>query len=309
MTGNMTYLPITSDLRPLGKSGLDVFPLAYGMWRFAGTNASIAREKIDTALACGMTLFDTADIYGVDGGGKAGDAEQLFGEALKLDRSIRDRMVIATKGGIEIGEPYNSSADYLTKACEGSLKRMGIERIDLYQIHRPDLLTHPAQVAGVLSRLREDGKIAHVGGSNHTPAQFEALPAYLDFPLVSHQPEMSCLVYGPLFDGVIDQAMRGQVAVLAWSPLAGGLLGATADDSAPGRMALRTELDKRASAQNVSRDAVALAWLLAHPAGIIPIIGTQTLARIERSLDAFKVKMTRQDWYNILQAAMGERLP
>lgn len=305
----MTHLPITPDLRPLGKSGLSVFPLAYGMWRFAGTSTAEAREKIETAFDCGMTLFDTADIYGIDGGGKIGDAELLFGEVLKSDPALRARMIIATKGGIEIGEPYNSSNDYLTAVCEGSLKRMGIEQIDLYQIHRPDLLAHPEQVAATLTKLKAAGKIAHVGVSNHTHAQFDALQAYLDFPLVSHQPEMSCLVYEPLFDGVIDQAMQGKTAVLAWSPLAGGRLGAGAKGADARHDALLGELDRLANAQSLSREAVALAWLLAHPAGIIPIVGTQTPARIKASLDAFRVQLTRQDWYAILQAAMGAQLP
>ncbi|MEQ9518649.1 MAG: aldo/keto reductase [Parvibaculum sp.] len=305
----MTDLPITSDLRPLGKSGLQVFPLAYGMWRFAGTSPAEACAKIDAALEAGMTLFDTADIYGIGEGPGIGAAESLFGEVLKLEPGLRDQMLIATKGGIEIGEPYNSSDDYLTSVCEGSLKRMGIEQIDLYQIHRPDLLSHPEKVAATLTRLRAEGKIAHVGVSNHTSAQFDALQAYLDFPLVSHQPEMSCWTYAPLFDGVIDQAMKGQAAILAWSPLAGGLLGAHGEPKGAKQTGLVTVLDHMASVQGVAREAVALAWLLAHPANIIPIVGTQTPQRIRGALDAFKVKMSRQDWYNILQAAMGERLP
>ncbi|MEQ9146576.1 MAG: aldo/keto reductase [Parvibaculaceae bacterium] len=310
----MTHLPITPELRPLGKSGLSVFPIAYGMWRFAGTDPEAARAKLEAALDAGMTLFDTADIYGIDGGGSIGAAEELFGAALKLDPSLRARMVIATKGGISIGVPYDSGTDHLTATCEGSLKRMGIEHIDLYQIHRPDLLAHPQEVAATLTRLKEQGKIGHVGVSNHTAAQFEALQACLDFPIVTHQPEFSCLTLGPLFDGVLDQSMRRGVALLAWSPLAGGRLAlapAEAETKPDGARlaALIRELDKVAAEAGVAREAVALAWLLAHPAGVIPIIGTQNAGRIAAATDAFKVKLDKRTWYAILQASMGERLP
>lgn len=310
----MTELTITPDFRPLGKSGLSVFPIAYGMWRFAGTSPEVALEKLNAALDVGITLFDTADIYGVDGGGSVGDSEKLFGQALALDKSMRDRMVIATKGGIVIGVPYDSTSEYLTKTCEASLQRMGIEQIDLYQIHRPDLLAHPALVAETLTALRQQGKIAHVGVSNHTISQFDALQEHLDFPIVTHQPELSCWVPDPFFDGVLDQSMQHGVTPLAWSPLAGGEVTADLDDIGSGEhaeqlKALIGALEVVAVRSGVKRDLVALAWLLAHPSGIVPIIGTQNLDRIASTRDVFKVKFTRKTWYEVLQASMGERLP
>ncbi len=310
----MTDLSITPEFRPLGKSGLSVFPIAYGMWRFAGTSVKDARAKIDAALGAGMTLFDTADIYGVDGDGAFGDAEQLFGDVLKETPSLRDKMIIASKGGIVLGMPYDSSADYLSAACEASLKRMGIEQIDLYQIHRPDILGHPQEVAAGLTKLREQGKIVHVGISNHTPAQFDALQAHLEFPIITNQPEVSCWALDPFFDGTLDQCMQHDVTPLAWSPLAGGRLAlpkkeALKEEDGDCLVATQALLDKIAGGANVSREAVALAWLLAHPAGIIPIIGTQNLKRIAAATDAFKVSFTRQSWYAILQASMGEQLP
>ena len=310
----MTELTITPDFRPLGKSGLSVFPIAYGMWRFAGTSPEVALAKLNAALDVGITLFDTADIYGVDGGGSVGDSEKLFGKAVALDKSMRDRMVIATKGGIVIGLPYDSTQEHLTKTCEASLQRMGIEQIDLFQIHRPDLLAHPAVVAETLTTLRQQGKIAHVGVSNHTASQFDALQEHLDFPIVTHQPELSCWVPGALFDGVLDQSMQHDVTPLAWSPLAGGKLALGVDDVGSGDhadrlTALICALEVVAVEAGVTRDVAALAWLLAHPSGIIPIIGTQNLGRISATRDVFKVKFTRETWYEVLQASMGERLP
>ncbi len=310
----MTDLSITPEFRPLGKSGLSVFPIAYGMWRFAGTSVKDAHAKIDAALETGMTLFDTADIYGVDGGGAFGDAEMLLGDVLKNTPGLREKMVIASKGGIVLGVPYDSSAGYLIDACEASLKRMGVEQIDLYQIHRPDILAHPVEIADALTRLRDQGKIAHIGISNHTPAQFDALQAHLDFPIATNQPEISCWALDPIFDGTLDQCMQHGVAPLAWSPLAGGRLAlskkeALKEEDGGCLVATQALLDEVADEASVAREAVAIAWLLAHPAGIIPIIGTQNLKRIAEATDAFKVSFTRQSWYAILQASMGEQLP
>jgi aryl-alcohol dehydrogenase-like predicted oxidoreductase len=186
----MTALLLTDALRPLGKSGLSVYPLAWGMWRTGGDVASL-RAKVAAAREAGITLFDTADIYGVDGGQGFGAAESLLGEVLKAEPAWRRAMVIATKGGIRPGVPYDSSAAYLQSACEASLKRLGIEQIDLYQIHRPDLITHPAEAAEGLIKLKRSGKINAVGVSNFNPAETAALQAWLDLPIVTHQPEFS----------------------------------------------------------------------------------------------------------------------
>jgi len=215
--------------------------------------------------------------------------------------------VIATKGGIVPGVPYNSSATYLQEACNASLKRLGIERIDLYQIHRPDLLTHPAEVAEGLIKLKRAGKIDAVGVSNYTAAQTAALQAWLDLPLVSHQPEFSPLHLAPMTDGVLDQAMERDMAVLAWSPLAGGrLVDAQGDGLARG---VTDELDRLARRENVSRACLTLAWVMSHPARPIPIIGSQSPDRIRDCKNVFKVRLDRADWYAVLVAARGAPMP
>ncbi len=303
----MTSLLKLSDApRPLGKSAFSVHPLAWGMWRMTGDVAA-ARGRIAAARDIGVTLFDTADIYGLDAGHPCGAAEALLGEVLKADPGLRKEMVIATKGGICPGVPYNSSAAYLQEACEASLKRLAIERIDLYQIHRPDLATHPAEVAEGLTKLKRAGKIDAVGVSNFTPGQTAALQAWLDLPLVSHQPEFSPLHLNALTDGVLDQAMERDMAVLAWSPLAGGRL---ADSPADGpARAVIEELDRLAFREGVSRATIALAWVMAHPSRPIPIIGSQSPERIRQSQDVFKVSLDRADWYAVLVAARGAPMP
>ena len=310
----MSVLNISSAPRPLGTSGISCFPIAYGCWRFAGTDVATARAKVEAALQAGIDLFDHADIYGVDGGGSFGDAEALFGKVLADAPELRERMTIATKGGIVLGRPYDSSPAWIRQACEDSLRRLQVDVIDLYQIHRPDFLGHPAELASILIKLKEEGKIRAVGVSNYTASQFRALQAHLPFAIATHQPEFSCWTYSPLRDGVIDQCMELGVTPMAWSPIAGGRLFSAADSEEnaddQSRLAdLQSALDGVAQAQGVGRTAVALAWLLAHPAGVIPIIGTQRIDRIQESMQALSVTLDRATWNQILEAAQGESLP
>ena len=310
----MQSLNISAAPRPLGASGLTGFPIAYGCWRFAGTSVSEARAKIDAALEVGINIFDHADIYGFDGAGGFGDAEALFGRALAEAPQLREQMLIASKGGITPPVPYNSSPAWLRQACEDSLRRLGIDCIDLYQIHRPDFLGHPARIAETLTALRAEGKIRHVGVSNYTPSQLRALQAHLPFPIATRQPEFSCWRYQPLKDGTLDQCMELGITPLAWSPIAGGRLALSRDAAAarpegPRLLALLDALDAVAAAQGVSRTSVALAWILAHPAGVIPIIGTQRVSRIQESTEALRVELDRTTWNAILVAAQGEPLP
>jgi predicted oxidoreductase len=302
----LTDAGLSHERRALGKSGLTVAPLAWGMWRFRGEDVKAARTLVETALEAGMDLLDTADIYGPDNGEPFGAAEELLGKVLAEAPALRDRFVLATKGGIEMGTPYNSSPAYLTAAVEASLKRMGVERIELWQIHRPDHLAHPAQIAATFETLRAQGKVAEFGVSNHTAAQVAALQAHLSFPLASIQPEFSALAIEPLYDGVLDQALELGLAVLAWSPLGGGRLAAPKDDRSN---AVADELAKVAERAGVSVTAAAYGWIMAHPTGAIPIVGSQQPARIVEAAQALSFTFTRPEWYAVLTAARGAPLP
>jgi len=296
----------------LGQSGLAIGPIAYGCWRFAGSDPASAQAKVETALSAGMTLIDTADIYGLDSPAGFGGAEALLGEVFRSQPSLRYDMVLASKGGIVPGVPYNSTKSYLMRACEASLKRLRTEVIDLYQIHRPDMLAPFEEVADALDTLRSQGKIREAGVSNYSASQFRALQAHLDFPLASHQPEFSALNLTSLFDGVLDQCQETGAFALAWSPLAGGKLihGQVEDKEKARRLyAVAAILDEIAATNSVSRAAAALAFTMVHPARVIPIVGTQTPARIKETAAATQVKMTRADWYRVVEACMGTRLP
>ena len=297
---------ISADPRSLGQ--FDVGPLAYGMWRFDNDDLSAAQVLVETALDAGMNLIDTADIYGfesVDVG--FGQAEDIFGRVLAQAPGLRDRMVLATKGGITPPMPYNSGAEYLRAACEASLRRLQVDVIDVYQIHRPDMLTHPAEVAATLTALRDEGKIREVGVSNYTPDQYDALAAHLDFPMVSTQPEYSVLHLDPLRDGTFDRCMKDGVTPLAWSPLGGGRLFTDSPDGMNAELA--GVVDGLAEREGVDRTAIALGFVLAHPAAPVAIIGTQKAERITASTAALSITLDRNDVYAIIQASEGVPLP
>jgi predicted oxidoreductase len=304
----MSELPLPPATRSLGASGIAVSPLAWGMWRLAedGRTAADAAQLVHAALDAGITFLDTADIYGFDGAAGFGDAEALLGEVLAAEPALRGRMVLATKGGIMPPLPYDQSADYLRAAIEASLRRLKVDSVDLWQIHRPDILAHPQEMARVLDDAVASGKVKALGVSNFTCAQTAALNHFLGHKLVTTQPEISPLRIDCFENGELDQAMMLGLTPMAWSPLGGGRLAApeTARDKA-----VAAALDVVADAQGISRTVAAYSWLMAHPAGIVPIIGSQNPARIAEGAEALKVRWTRTDWYAVLVAARGVPLP
>lgn len=302
----MSEIILSPELRPLGKSGIMVSPIAWGMWRFVGFTPAEGRALVDAAFDAGVTLFDTADIYGFDGSGGFGDAESLLGQIFAESPDLRAKLVLATKGGITPPIPYDSGRDYLMAALDASLQRLQVEQVDLYQIHRPDILAHPHDIARTLEDMVTSGKVRAIGVSNYTIPQIEALSAWLTIPLTSIQPEFSALEIEPIAGGLLDVAMAREIAVLAWSPLGGGRIGVPEDARSK---AVAAALDVVAEAAGVSRAAAAYAWIMAHPAGVIPIVGTQNAARIAEIAQVYRVKFTRQTWYDVLVASRGVPLP
>lgn len=295
---------VSSGQRRIGS--FEVGPLGFGCWRFTMADVDEAQAMIEAALAAGMNLVDNADVYGLDWGGTGfGDNEVLLGRVLAQAPELRDQMVLATKGGIVPPTPYDSSSTYLREACENSLRRLGVDVIDLYQIHRPDLFTHPAEVAAALTELKDAGKIIEVGVSNHTAAQTDALQAHLGFPIASDQPQFAMTHLDPMRDGTLDRCMREGVTPLAWSPLGGGSL-ATGDGLDP---ALLTVIDELAEREGVSRAAIAVAFVLAHPSEPVALLGTQNPARLAELATASTVGLTRDDLYRIIPIVEGVPLP
>ena len=277
-----------------------------GLWRFTTESLSDAARLVSTAVDHGITLLDNAAVYGGNWGGRGfGAAEELLGAVFAQSPALRDRVCVATKGGITPGIPYDQSPVTLRRECEDSLRRLRIERIDLYQIHRPDVFAHPRETAETLMALRREGKIDRIGVSNFTPAQHEALAAHLEVPIETTQPEYSAAALGPLRDGTFDLCMRDGVIPLAWSPLAGGRL-VTGQNVRPDLLAV---LDEIAAAHGTTREQVAYAFVLSHPAKPVVLLGTQKPERLVAAVSSPVQSLQRSELYRIVAASEGRPLP
>lgn len=306
---------------PIGVSSLKTSRLAYGCWRIAGspvTPESIAagRKAVLAAFESGYTLFDNADVYG------RGEAERILGSVLKENPAIREQVTIITKCGVQhAGNPtpghphrWNFSAEHILSSCEQSLKRLNAETIDIFMLHRPDFLADPDEIAGAFVKLRDAGKVRWFGVSNFRPMLLTALQAACPVPLVVHELEMSLARLDPLTDGSLDQCLIEKITPMAWSPLAGGLIGNGAGRLLAAQQSYRPErflpvLDAIAQERGTSRIIIALAWLLRHPSQIVPIIGSVRPQRIAEAVKATELELTREEWYRLLVAARGEPLP
>ncbi len=309
----------------LGKSPLLCSRLSYGCMRVAGTwnPAEITPERrtsgkraILAAFEAGYTLFDHADIY------CRGGCESIFGEVLREQPELKRRALVITKCGIRFGgDPhptsphrYDFSAEHILHSCELSLKRLNLQTIDVYQLHRPDLLMNPAEIAAAFDKLRQQGKVRYFGVSNFSPSFVSLLQSALPFPLVVNQVEIHLGRLDCFTDGTLDQCLEKTITPLSWSPLAGGLLG-TGGQIPPQHprhdvlVKLVEVLDKMAAALGVSRTVVALAWLLKHPSGIIPIVGSCNPEHIRDAVRADSLELSREQWYELLVAARGKSLP
>jgi predicted oxidoreductase len=235
---------------------------------------------------------------------------------------MRERILITSKCGVRpAGSPhphspgrYDFSAEYIVQSCEQSLKRLGVETIDLYLLHRPDYLGDPHEIAGAFARLYDAGKVRFFGVSNFRPSLLNALQAACPFRLLINQVEISLAQRAALEDGTLDQCLEKQITPMAWSPLGAGLLGEGAKRLLPGQRSYQTGevvkmLDEIARIRGVSRSLVAYAWLLKHPSGMVPIVGTTNPARIREAVGATGFELTREEWYRLLLAARGEPLP
>lgn len=287
---------------------LEMSRLVYGMWRLGDdpdTSPSHVDRKIQTCLDQGMTTFDQADIYG------GYTAEGLLGAALKANPALRSKMEIVTKCGIvaPMGryadakvKHYNTSRTHIEKAVDQSLKDMATGHIDLLLIHRPDPLMDHQETGAALDDLIKSGKVRAVGVSNFTPQDWELLQSAMSTQLVTNQLEISLGALGPFSNGDLAFHQRLGTHVMAWSPLGGGALMNRKDE-------LGAVLDEVAAEAGVDRGAVAVAFLLAHPAGIVPVLGTNALERIARISDALKVRLDRETWFRLYEAALGHEVP
>mgnify|MGYP002048799976 FL=1 len=288
--------------------GLAFSRLVYGMWRLADdsdTSVKHVDAKINAALDQGITTFDQADIYG------GYTAEAVMGTALKANPSLRQQMEIVSKCDIVIDagrhsgarvKHYDTTAEHINASVDASLSAMGIEEIDVLLIHRPDPLMDHHVTGAALDALVDAGKVRAVGASNFRPWDWNLLQSAMRYPLVANQIELSLKAISAFTNGDLAFHQQHDHLVMAWSPLGGGDL-----MTASGTLSQR--LDAIAGRHRVDRAAVATAFLLAHPAKITPVLGTNNLERIAAICDAEQVSLDRQDWFWLYEAALGHEVP
>ena len=281
--------------------------IVYGMWRLGddeNTSPEHVRAKIDASLDQGITSFDQADIYG------GYEAEEILGNALS-GSDLRNKMEIVTKCDIiaPVGrytdarvKYYDTSRAHIIASVDHSLRLMGIDHIDLLLIHRPDPLMDHHETGAALDEVIASGKVRSVGVSNFRPYDWELLQSSMKNKLVTNQIELSVLAHDSFVNGDVAFHQRIGTPLMAWSPLAGGAL---FSGDHPDVMSV---LSNVASQNNVDETAVAIAWLLAHPSRILPVLGTNSLERIKGMSAALDVKMDRQTWYEIYTAALGREV-
>lgn len=298
----------------LNGEGLSLSRLVLGAWRLLDgaeqPDASAVARLIADAIDLGMTSFDHADIYGDYG------VETVFGAGLKRWAGRRDSIELISKCDIMLKSAarpenrlkhYNTSAAHIIASVDRSLANLNTDYLDVLLIHRPDPLMDADETASGLESVVKAGKVRAVGVSNFSPSQFDLLASRLSFPLVTNQIEMSVLHTAPLFDGSLDHAQRLRVAPMIWSPLGGGRLfsGDGARESRV-REALGN-VAKETGAADVT--TIAIAWLLRHPARLIPVLGSLKRERLAAMGAALDIKLERQQWFEILKASTGEDVP
>ena len=286
---------------------IDFSQIIYGMWRLADgeiNDAKSVTDKINLCLDQGITTFDQADIYGDY------SAEAIFGVALKEDKSLRSKIEIVTKCGIVAPcgkyadvpvKYYDTSKKHIDASVNASLKNMNIDYIDMLLIHRPDPYMDHDETGQALDTLIKSGKIGAVGVSNFKPHDWELLQSTMVNKLHTNQIELSLQSIDAFSNGDVAFHQKNASPIMAWSPLGGGKLMTESNQ-------LTNKMDQIGSHYNVDRAAVAISFLLSHPANIIPIMGTNNIDRISRISDALKVKMDRITWFELYTAALGREV-
>ena len=285
---------------------------ALGLWRLSSWNLNTDKllSLINQCLEAGLNTFDHADIYGNY------TCEELFGKAIDKKSSLRSNMILVSKCGIKLVsekrpghkiKAYDTSKKHIIQSVENSLKALKTDYLDVLLIHRPDPLMDADEIAVAFTYLREKGMVLHFGVSNFLPFQFDLLQSRLGFGLITNQIEASVMTIDAFLNGVLDQCQQFRIKPMAWSPLAGGELFHSHDEKAHKLRILLDEIGKQSG--EYSLDQVALAWLLKHPSGIIPVLGIGNFNRITKALEAEKLNLTPEQWYKIWVVSSGAELP
>ncbi|MBB3701090.1 aldo/keto reductase [Flammeovirga yaeyamensis] len=278
-----------------------------GVWNWGAHTPQQINELIQRSIDAGITTFDHADIYG------GYTIEKLFGDALSLTPSLKDKLQIVTKCGIKLVHPnrpnhaiksYDTSKQHIVTSVETSLKNLQVDTLDYLLIHRPDPLMNIDEVSETIEGLKKEGKIKEFGVSNFLPHQVEMLKSRVDIKI--NQIEISPLKTDALYDGSLDQCQQCGITPMAWSPLGNGKIFTGQDEKT---LHLKNTLAQVGEKYNLALDQTIFAWHLTHPAGITPVLGTTKAERIETAAKVMSIKLENEDWFRILEAAEGNEVP
>lgn len=300
----------------LNNTNLSIPEIGMGCMRIVELeNVDAVKGWVDTALEHGINFFDHADIYG------KGRCEELFGQV--LTPSLREKIILQSKCSIRPGIAFDFSKEHILNSVDGILKRLNTEYLDILLLHRPDALMEPEEVADAFRILKESGKVRHFGVSNQTPMQMELLSKYCDEPLLINQLQLS-IAHCPMINsginanmyndsginrdgGVLEYCRLKDITIQAWSPFQYGMFeGIFLGNEKFAE--LNKVIDNLAEKYNVTNSAIAVAWILRHPAGIQTIVGTTNKDRIAQISKASEIRLTREEWYALYMEA-GNKLP
>lgn len=296
---------------------LHVSTISMGCMRIAKKSVDEVEVLVKTALDCGINFFDHADIYG---GGKS---EELFGEVLKRNPELRKQMIIQTKCGIRPGR-FDFSKEHILASVENSLRRLQIKTIDVLLLHRPDVLMDPQEIAEAFDELYMAGKVRYFGVSNMDPMQIELLQKFTKHKLIINQLQFN-VVHAFMVEAQLNVNMREEVSlnrdngvlnycrlndilIQPWSVLQSNSWNGGLYIDNPTYPELNAKLKELGEKYSISKTAVAIAWILRHPAGMQPIIGTTNPQHMIDTCAASSIQLTREEWYQ-LYLSVGRQLP
>ena len=301
----------------LGTSALEVPTIAVGCMRINRLQTQDAERFVHTALEEGANFFDHADIYG------DGECESIFSEAIHMNSTVREKIILQSKCGIRKGIAFDFSKKHILESVDGSLKRLNTEYLDVLLLHRPDALVEPEEVAEAFDELEKSGKVRNFGVSNQKPMQIELLKKYVKQPIVANQLQLSITNANMISNGlhvnmlddnaihrdgsVLDYCRLNDITIQPWSPFQYGLFEGVFLDNEK-FPTLNKKINEIAAIYGVSNVTITIAWLLRHPAKMQPVIGTMNRERLKQCVDAANITLTREQWYEIYLAA-GNILP
>jgi len=278
--------------------------MSWGGWG-KNFNTNEMQRMIETTVDLGISSFDHADIYG------GYTTESVFGTAFSKTGISRSSVQFITKCGIQLVTPnrpntikhYDCSKTYIMSSAEASLKQLQTDYLDVLLIHRPSPLMHPYEVMEAIEQLKKEGKINHFGVSNFTPSQMDLIAS--EVAIAVNQIEFSVVQCQALFDGRLDQMLTQKITPMAWAPL-GAIF---SEETTPQKKRILDQLESLAAVYNATPDQLMLAWILQHPSGIHPVIGSTNLERIKAASKAVSIQLSTQDWFRILEASQGHQVP